>query len=324
MRYEPVYNVVKETGLAYSTDSLIRYNSTAGGYISILLKFLFDTGKIDHTISFERSGIRFYPKIISSFNEYNNIGSLYQEIDIIHFIKQNLHNIKGKIAITLLPCQVNIIRSIAKQNNIDIIIISLVCSAQMKLECTQSYFDLEKIDIKEVSNFRYRGFGWPKYINIEYKNGKIFQEKTLWNEMFHSYLFHEKRCLKCTDTFGIKSDIAVSDPWLGKMMKEERIGQSIVYIFSDLGLQIHKELKQSKYICYKILEKNKAISSQYHTMEKKYYLRKSKLLRKIIRLLNQPLYKSIILLDKRLLKIHSKVINKIIRVYIKLQKKGNK
>lgn len=323
MKYEPVFDKLQGSCLAYSNNTDIRYLSTAGGYISTLIKYLFDTNEISTSVTFERDGYTFSPKLIYSYEKYNNIGSLYQEIDMVSFLKKNINKIKGKIAITLLPCQVNAIRSLAKQNNLEVFIISLVCSAQMNLSCTQQYLKLIDVDVDEIENFRYRGKGWPTYISIQLKNGSVVEEKQLWNQMFHSYFFHEKRCLKCTDTFGVKSDLAVSDPWRIKSMKDDKIGKSIVYFFNDYAQEIHNSLLKSAYVYSDTISNHSAINSQLGTLQKKYFIRNSKFFRSIIKIMNQSFYRTLILKHRYFLFLHSKVINKVLHIIISKNKKVN-
>jgi len=315
MKYEPVEEKLQTAYLCYSSDEKTRYLSTAGGYISTLIKYLFESKTVATAMTFKRQGIVFEPKLIYTYDAYINMGSIYQDIDILHYLKENIQNIKGKIVLTLLPCQVNAVKMFLQQHNIDSFIISLVCSAQMDLSCTEKYLDLINVDAKNILNFRYRGKGWPKYISIDLKNGTNISEKKVWNQIFHSYFFHKKRCLKCTDTFGVKSDLAVSDPWRIEEMKDDTLGKSIVYIFSDNGKEIHKKMINSQILECSLLKNERAINSQLGTLKKKYYIRNSNIFRKFIKLLNNSTYKEFILSHKFFLWVHTKILNKIL-VYI--------
>ena len=139
--------------------------------------------------------------------------------------------------------------------------------------------------------------------------------------MFHSYLFNENRCLKCTDTFGVKSDIAVSDPWLGKIMKDEKIGQSIIFYFSEKYLEILKKFEKSNLIETTKIDRNKAINSQLTTMKKKNFIRNSSKILFLLKFLRRHKIRKILVSNKKLLIVYSKIINKII---IKLSLKDQK
>ena len=83
--------------IGYSTNSDIRYKATSGGIGTTIIKWLFDNKLIGTSISFEFDPItlRYVPKIIHSFDEYQICGSIYQEIDLIGFVKSHQNEIKG-------------------------------------------------------------------------------------------------------------------------------------------------------------------------------------------------------------------------------------
>ena len=100
--------------IGYSTNSDIRYKATSGGIGTTIIKWLFDNKLIGTSISFEFDPItlRYVPKIIHSFDEYQICGSIYQEIDLIGFVKSHQNEIKGTLACFALPCQTKAIKSI--------------------------------------------------------------------------------------------------------------------------------------------------------------------------------------------------------------------
>ena len=65
--------------IGYSTNSDIRYKATSGGIGTTIIKWLFDNKLIGTSISFEFDPItlRYVPKIIHSFDEYQICGSIY-------------------------------------------------------------------------------------------------------------------------------------------------------------------------------------------------------------------------------------------------------
>lgn len=103
--------------IGYSTNSDIRYKATSGGIGTTIIKWLFDNKLIGTSISFEFDPItlRYVPKIIHSFDEYQICGSIYQEIDLIGFVKSHQNEIKGTLACFALPCQTKAIKSICER-----------------------------------------------------------------------------------------------------------------------------------------------------------------------------------------------------------------
>lgn len=82
--------------LGYSTNGEIRYKATSGGVGTSIIKYLFDNGLIDYSISFrfDNTTLSYKPELISSFSEYKICGSIYQEMDYIGYIKSILPEIK--------------------------------------------------------------------------------------------------------------------------------------------------------------------------------------------------------------------------------------
>ena len=76
--------------IGYSAEPSIRFKATSGGIGSSLLKWLFDKKIVETSISFyfNAEKLRFEPRIIHSFDDYEICGSIYQEIDLrAHFKK---------------------------------------------------------------------------------------------------------------------------------------------------------------------------------------------------------------------------------------------
>ena len=125
--------------IGYSTNSDIRYKATSGGIGTTIIKWLFDNKLIGTSISFEFDPItlRYVPKIIHSFDEYQICGSIYQEIDLIGFVKSHQNEIKGTLACFALPCQTKAIKSICERYGHKVFIIGLTCSSQQTLDATK-------------------------------------------------------------------------------------------------------------------------------------------------------------------------------------------
>ena len=136
--------------IGYSTNSDIRYKATSGGIGTTIIKWLFDNKLIGTSISFEFDPItlRYVPKIIHSFDEYQICGSIYQEIDLIGFVKSHQNEIKGTLACFALPCQTKAIKSICERYGHKVFIIGLTCSSQQTLDATK--YLLKRINIKTV------------------------------------------------------------------------------------------------------------------------------------------------------------------------------
>ena len=260
--------------IGYSTDAKIRHHATSGGIGTSLVKWLFDQGIVETSISFSFNPetLEYTPKIIHSFEEYEICGSIYHEIDLIKFIKSHLQDIRGGFVCFALPCQTQAIRKIIERNGNQAIILGLTCSSQQMIEATKYLLYRNKIDTHSVKLIKYRGDGWPSGVKIEMKDGtnRFFPNNaSLWTSIFHSRMFIRKKCFKCKDTLNKWSDIALADPWLNEYIKNEKIGQTVCTAFTDKGLSYLREAQSNNYITIIEIPFEKVIESQHSTIRRK-------------------------------------------------------
>lgn len=221
------------TYIGYSTNIDTRYKATSGGVGSSIIKYLFNYGFIQTAITFDYNSetLQYIPKLIYRYEEYKITGSIYHEINLIKFIKENIHQIKGGFACFVLPCQARPIRSILTKLGIPCFLIGLTCSSQQSIDAT--FYLLKRLNInpKEVNNIQYRGNGWPSGVQIQKKDNTITSvpnNNSIWSQIFHSKLFILKRCFKCQNTLNTYSDIALADPWLKEYQEEKQECQLFV------------------------------------------------------------------------------------------------
>jgi len=279
-----------------SNQDKIRYKGASGGVITHITKYLFETGKINSAIGFKFMGIElFKPYLIDSFDSYNQTGSVYHEINIYNFLKNNIDGIKSPILITCLPCQVRPIKRLMNRSAIDTVVISLVCSNQLEKEATYYFLDKNNIDISKVKEFRYRGNGWPSGIQVKTDEKEYFfhNNNSKWIDVFHSQIFSLNRCLSCVDTFGLDADISIADPWLKRYVEKDKIGASIVIAHTEAGENIvSMMIKTNSLNVIELLSSKDAVLSQKGTLIKKYIFKKyRKKFLKLMKLFRSTLYK---------------------------------
>lgn len=260
--------------IGYSTDKDIRFQATSGGIGTSLIKWLFEKGYVQTSISFSfnSSTLKYDPKLIYRYEDYEISGSIYQEIDIINFIKNNTHKIKGSFVCFSLPCQTRAIRTIVERNGHSAFIIGLTCSSQLTLEGTK--FLLKKIRLKEdeVKLIKYRGDGWPSGIRIDTRSGNhIFLENnsSIWTSIFHSRLFVRKKCLMCSNTLNLHCDIVLADPWLQEYKSSETIGQTMCVCYTNKAYSALNDCFNDGYIHMSPIGYDKVLESQKSTINRK-------------------------------------------------------
>lgn len=285
--------------IGYSNDNNIRVKGTSGGIGSTLIKFLFEKGIIQSSISFSYNNetLQYEPYIIYSYEEYNIVGSIYHELNLISFIREHINDIKGDFACFCLPCQTKAIKTILKRNNINSIIIGLTCSSQQSIEATKYLLKREHIKTDDISLIQYRGNNWPSGIQILLKNGNKYfvpNNNSIWTKIFHSRLFILPQCFKCSNTLNTFSDISLADPWLKDIIIKEKVGKTIIMLNTPNGENLFYNCIKEQYISALKIDENLAIKSQQGTIERKLKYRNSKYISKIKKIWLSPLYKKII------------------------------
>lgn len=285
--------------IGYSAEPSIRFKATSGGIGSSLLKWLFDKKIVETSISFyfNAEKLRFEPRIIHSFDDYEICGSIYQEIDLIRFVKLHLNEIKGGFACFALPCQARTIRHLVNKAGHKSIIIGLTCSSQQTIEATKYLLRKEHLLESNIANIQYRGNGWPSGIQIQLKdNSKIFinNNNSIWTQIFHSRLFIRNKCFKCQDTLNKFSDFTLADPWFKEFIQNEKIGKTLVFDNTKEDSLLERCYKDG-YIVLEEIPENLAINSQQGTIDRKKSYRYNK--RKVnvfFRIINNKLYRKLI------------------------------
>lgn len=309
--------------IGYSIDKSIRYKAASGGIGSIFIKYLLSTGLYGTaiTFNFNKDKCLYEPQLIYDYENYNNCGSIYQDINIIEFIKNNLNNIQKGIIITCMPCQVRAIRKLLSKNNISSFIISFCCSGQTTVEGTWCYYKAIKIKKELIVNMQYRGNGWPSGIQIQLQDGTIIKKSNYsypWTLIYQSMLFKPKRCFKCVEDISYISDISLADPWLEEYKRLDNIGHTMFIINTEKGENILEEMSNKDLIHIKRSSYQEYYLANGHTIQAKKERQNNKeYIQFLINLCSNSLYKKVFTYNTYTLKVHMFLI----RIFHKLYNK---
>lgn len=300
--------------IASSTEHNVRYSGSSGGVVTEIIKYFFKTTRIASTISYKFSGkYLFVPYIAYNYEEYNQTGSIYHNIDIFSFLKSNIENIKSPVLVTCLPCQARGVRSILSTNNIDCYVIALVCSGQLTKDATYDFLKRNRISIHDIVSFRYRGYGWPSGITIRTKDGNTYffdNLKSDWLYFFHSTIYNPNKCFSCSDTFGIHADVSIADPWIKRYKESETIGCSVIAIYDKEVHEIFKHMvNDASVLIHEEISIEEFHNTQRDTVIKKQrYIKNKKLIHFLRSIYKTWIYKRFFLFFP---KVHGKIHNAI-------------
>ncbi len=304
-----------KTYIGHCNNEQLRWQATSGGIGSAILKYLFETKQIGTAISFEFDSQRlvYIPRMIYSFDKYSPCGSIYNEIALVQFVRNNKDKIVGNFACFALPCQCKAIRKIILDEGKECFIIGLTCSSQQTNEATKYLLRRMSIKPNNVQLIRYRGNGWPSGIQVTLKNGLqrfMPNNNSLWTQIFHSRLFIMSRCFKCNETISSNADITLADPWGLEIANTDKIGHTLIFTFSEQGNLALCKLVENDRISLSPISEVDACSSQFQTIiRKRKYKAASKKIKILMHLIHSKIYRTIVLSNALCFSAHVKLKN---------------
>ena len=307
--------------IGYTTNYKTRYASSSGGIGTAITQYLLSLPEYDTSITFvfDNKRCMYVPKLIYTAEDINVCGSIYQDINLLEFIRDNIEYIKKGIVLTCAPCQVTVIRQLLKRNNIKNFILSFSCSGQTTIEGTWYFYRFIGLKKEDVLYMQYRGNGWPSGIQINTKEGKklFFKNYTEpWATIHSSWLFRPRRCFYCKRDAGHNADISLADPWLKEYLDNDKLGNTLLCINTSDGDVIINNLIKKKIIkCiratyndYAIAQKPNILKAQKLCTQKLYY-------KNLDTISHNQLYHRWAISSLRNMKIHNKLFEYLHKIY---------
>ena len=241
--------------IGHSTDTKIRFEASSGGIGTAITRYLLSLPEYETgiTLVFDRDKCQYVPHIIHSADEINVCGSVYHDIDIPRFLRENAELLTGGVIITCAPCHVSAVRQFLSKSGHRCFIISYCCSGQTTIEGTWKYYELLGLDRKDVTNMQYRGNGWPSGIQIWLADGrKVCKDNYTepWVTLHASKLYTPKRCFYCKRDTGRNADISLADPWLKEYKDNDKCGNTLFMPFTEEGAAAIGQMKDNGLIEY--------------------------------------------------------------------------
>lgn len=303
----------------YSSNDFTRIGATSGGFVSELIKYLFRAGMANTMVGYGFTGKDlFRPELLYRVEDYRQCGSIYHDVGLLAFLKENYINIKGAIVIVCLPCECGPIGRFLDSIGCEHYIIALTCSNQLNKEATFDFLTYNKIDRYSIAEFKYRGNGWPSGISIQMNDDeKIFfhNNKSTWPMVFHSGIYTLKKCFKCPAIIPDGCDFVVADPWLRRFMDHDALGHSMVCINTARGEVIFQKMVDAQVIVEsERISENDFLLSQIGTLKKKILFKKSKTMNTILGMIRSKIWKKLFWICPR---AHDFVLRQILKILTK-------
>lgn len=309
--------------IGHTSDEEDRWKASSGGIGTAITRYLLSQPEYGTSVTFRfnQEKCMYEPVLIYKASDINVCGSIYQEIDIPRFLKDNIDHIKGGIVVSCTPCQVTPVRQILTKNGIPHFIISFCCSGQTTIEGTWKYYELLGIRKEDVVNMQYRGNGWPSGIQIWLKDGTVIRKDNYtepWVTMHSSQLYRQKKCFYCTRDTGREADIALADPWLKEYRENDHTGNTLFLVITNLGKQILESMHQEGAIHFTPSSYNDYAIAQKPNVEKELrHKREKQLSRTILSLHKRAFYFKWATKNSRNMHLHIRLMHLLQKIYLR-------
>jgi len=260
----------------YAEDYRIRYNSSSGGLVPQLLIFALEEHMIDGALVTKMKTddpLEPEPFIATDRKEIvSSCGSKYCPVPVNVALREILRLKNKRFAVVGLPCHIHGMRKVEATNDElrkrIILHIALFCSNAPNFLATEFLVRRLKIRKEDVKSIKYRGRGWPGSLTVELKDGRIISSPypKYCDSGFGQY-FCPERCKYCIDHTGELADISLGDAWLPRIMKEDKIGTSLIITRTAEAERFLEKAVSAKKINAEEIDANETLQSS--TLSKK-------------------------------------------------------
>lgn len=246
LNWGPIKNIYS----GHSSDKSIRNIASSGGVITGILKYILESGQVDAVVQ------------IGSDKEKPLLNNVYINDtlpDVIHCagsryspssplgVVRGLLDDNKKYVVVGKPCDIAAIRAL---KNLDKkfdkkfpFLISFFCAGIPSIGSTRDILAKFGMNEGDLSEFRYRGDGWPGLTKAITKSGEMatMTYSESWGSILNRKL--QPRCKICADGTGEAADIVCGDAWVendgrGYPSFEERDGESLILVRTNIGKKI--------------------------------------------------------------------------------------
>ena len=225
--YDEVWGIWRKIALAWAEEANVRYIGSTGGLLTALGLYLVESEEVDfllHATS-SKTNPTFGERWISRNREQvlRGAGSRYGPtatlIDVLEILER-CERTGESFALIGTPCDITAMRNLAtldsRVGQFCRYQLAMVCGGFMKPSGMREFLDGLGLDVEQIADLRYRGYGCPGPTRIETHEGKVIERNYLefWGEDESAWQL-PFRCKVCADGIGDAADIAVSDTWDG-------------------------------------------------------------------------------------------------------------
>jgi coenzyme F420 hydrogenase subunit beta len=256
--YHAIWGALSSVRTAHSTDAEIRRVGSSGGVISALALFLLETRKVDFVaqiaVSIDDPLVNRIQQSRTRDDVLRAAGSRYAPAAPLEMIEEFL-NSGERFAFIGKPCDVAALRALARvDNRVNRqvpFMISFMCAGVPSFHGTHALLERMGVATEDLSQFRYRGDGWPGNARAVTRDGRVeeMDYNSSWGNVLNRHL--QFRCKICPDGTGELADIVCADAWYGKDGYpdfDERDGRSLLLARTATGEKLVSDAMSARVI----------------------------------------------------------------------------
>ena len=245
VHYDPAWGPIASLHTGHATDPEVRHQGSSGGVLSALLIHLLESRQVDavlHTGADPANPLRSCSLLSRIRGDVlKGAGSRYAPAAPVADLPEALGRY-ARIAFVGKPCDAAAVRKLMAQDSKLAeripIVLSFMCAGTPSEQGTLEVLQQMGVASDELTEFRYRGDGWPGLTRAVTRGGRVetMDYKTSWGHILNRHL--QTRCKLCADGIGEFAGVVCADAWYGKDGYPdfaEREGRSLVMARSPLG-----------------------------------------------------------------------------------------
>jgi coenzyme F420 hydrogenase subunit beta len=229
----------------HATDPIVRHRGASGGALTALGQFLLASGRVELVVQVAAS--REAPMRSARHLSFDAVdvlqacGSRYGPAAPLRDFVSVLE--RGRpFALIGKPCDVGAVRNLARiDERVDRYMryaLAMICGGASELGKSEGVLRRFGVDERDLTLFRYRGYGNPGATRIETRDGRVYELSygEMWEDEATWRL--QSRCKICPDAIGEAADIVVGDTWPDATPAGEDAGWSSIIARTTAGTEL--------------------------------------------------------------------------------------
>ena len=257
--FDPDWGPIVELSTGHARDPEMRFQGSSGGALSALLQYLMDSGTVKgiaQTVVDPNDPIANTGQLSRTRDDIlRAAGSRYAPSAPLEQLAELLRT-PEPLAFVGKPCDVAALRAYARHRpelaEKFPVVLSFMCGGIPSRAGALAILDKMGVDPKELTDFRYRGQGWPGKARAVTQAGDTHEMTyaEAWGDFLSSRV--QLRCKICPDATGMTADIVCADAWFGDErgypLFDEAEGRSLIIARTARGQAVLEAARTARFI----------------------------------------------------------------------------